>query len=98
MKHINTFKEKMLNENKSGYIIGSDPLDATLKLKEKLLVLMNELENFEDTIMEEFNSDSEDYSDEVYTITSKIKQIGQSMDLDDLEITLSDFNIKNKKE
>lgn len=94
-KHIDTFRQSILKENKSGFIIGSEPLEKCIKLKEKLKKIISELEVFENSIIDEFHSESEDYSDEIIKITQKISSINNDMKIDDLELSLGDFNFKN---
>ena len=95
-KHIDTFRQRILKENKSGFIVGSESLEKSMKLKEKLKKIISELDVFEDSIIDEFHSDSKDYSDEIIKITQKISSINNDMKVDDLEISLGDFNFKNR--
>jgi hypothetical protein len=95
-KHIDTFKDRMLKENKSGFIVGSEPLDKSMKLKEKLKKIISELEVFENSIIYEFHSESEDYTKEIYQLAQKISSLTNDIKIDDLEISLGDFNFKNK--
>lgn len=94
-KHIDTFRQRVLKENKSGFIVGSEPLEKSMKLKEKLKKIISELEVFEDLVIDEIHSENEDYSDEIIKITQKISSINNDIKFDDLEISLGDFNFKN---
>ena len=94
-KYIDTFNDRMLKENKSGFIIGSEPLENSMKLKEKLKKIINELEVFENSVIDEFHSESEDYTKEIYQLTQKISSLSNDFKIDDLEISLGDFNFKN---
>ena len=94
-KYIDTFNDRMLKENKSGFIIGSEPLENSMKLKEKLKKIINELEVFENSVIDEFHSKSEDYTKEIYQLTQKISSLSNDFKIDDLEISLGDFNFKN---
>jgi hypothetical protein len=87
MKHIKKFNES--------YIIGSDPIEATIKLKEKLKKIISELEIFEEHVIKELDdNETNDYTTEIYDITKKIAGLSNDVKIDDLEISLSDFNNK----
>lgn len=90
---LKNFKN-FINES---YVIGSEPLENSMKLREKLNKLISNLDEFEKIVIDELNSDSDDYSDEVKEIQSKIKGLTNMIEVEDLEITLLDFNHKKMK-
>jgi len=98
-ENINKIKSwtKSLNENRSGFIIGSEPLETSMKLKVKLQKILNLLEGYENIVINEFHSESEDYSEDVLNIVQKISSLSNDIKIEDLEISLGDFNHKNVK-
>jgi hypothetical protein len=94
-KHIDTFDQMLIKENKSGFILQSEPLEKSMKLREKLAKIITGLEDFENSVIKQFHSESEDYTKETNDLTQEISSISNDPRIDSLIISLEDFNTKN---
>jgi len=88
MAHIKKFTES--------FIIGSIPLESSAKMRNKLSKLTSLLTRYEEIVISNIDTNSDDYPTDVNVINVKISNLLNSMDLDDLEIALEDCSHKYK--
>lgn len=95
MDKIKNF-EQFISEQ---FVIGSEPLEASMELREKLEKIITELSEFEKAVIAEMDDNTlEDYSSDIQEITGMLSRFNRN-EIQNLEITLGDFNynFKNKK-
>lgn len=83
---MNIKKFKSYNES---YIIGNEPLETSMKLRNKISKIADMLVQYENIVTSEMESDTDDYNSDIIDIKNEIRKIDDSFD--SLEIRLGDI-------
>lgn len=80
------------------FIIGSEPLESSMKLRSKIDNISYLLNDYETIVLGEISNDSEDYTADTIDLKNDIRAILNDIKWDSLEISLGDYIKKFKKE